>query len=294
VTETEKVAEIVVASIKAATAPLLAQLAAQAERIAGLDDRNKALERTLEQVREMARVPGPQGEPGRPGRDGVDGAKGMDGLRGERGEKGESGDPGERGLQGEVGPTGAQGERGLDGERGEKGDPGDRGRDGDLGPRGEKGEQGLAGRDGQPGSQGVAGRDGERGEKGLDGKDGRDGTLEDIEIAQPNERTIEFRRKDGSVLGTVKLYGILDKDVYDPTKAYERGDAVSLGGSLYLAQRDTKAGEKPEDPLYARRDGPWRLAVKRGRDGRNGKDGLQGPAGPAGKDRVYVPTEVRP
>ena len=40
---------------------------------------------------------------------------------------------------------------------------------------------------------------------------------------------------------------------------YERGDAVTYGGSLWIAQRDTNEYPRGEDS-------GWRLAVKRGRD----------------------------
>jgi integrin beta 3 len=44
---------------------------------------------------------------------------------------------------------------------------------------------------------------------------------------------------------------------------YERGDVVTWGGSIFIAQR--KPTGKPGDP-----DSGWRLAVKHGRDGKDG------------------------
>ncbi len=79
--DTEKIADVVVAAVRAASGPML-------ERIAALEAR--------------APVPGPAG------RDGVDG-RGEKGDPGERGEAGASGVPGERGEIGPPGPPGVPG-----------------------------------------------------------------------------------------------------------------------------------------------------------------------------------------
>jgi hypothetical protein len=52
--------------------------------------------------------------------------------------------------------------------------------------------------------------------------------------------------------------------------AYEPGNAVSKGGSLWIAQRQTTDAPGASDA--------WRLAVKRGRDGRDAKDRQDEPA----------------
>jgi hypothetical protein len=59
--------------------------------------------RALEEVRALARIPGPEGK---------------------RGETGEKGERGERGDPGKIGPAGRDGLDGKDGERGQKGEPG--------------------------------------------------------------------------------------------------------------------------------------------------------------------------
>lgn len=64
--------------------------------------------RALEDVRALARIPGPEGK---------------------RGPKGDTGEKGERGEPGKTGPAGVAGLDGKDGERGQKGDPGRDGRD---------------------------------------------------------------------------------------------------------------------------------------------------------------------
>jgi len=85
-------------------------------------------------------------------------------------------------------------------------------------------------------------------------------------------------RADGTPIpGVLKFAVPLDRGVYVQGKTYEKGDSVSFGGSLWIAQRDTEAIEKPGDGSPA-----WRLAVKHGRDGREGKVGPEGPKGSKG------------
>lgn len=97
-------------------------------------------------------------------------------------------------------------------------------------------------------------------------KDGRDGSLEGVKMAQLDDETVQFQRADGTPIegGTFRLPGFYDKGVWKEGESYRKGYAVSFGGSVFIAQRDTTS--KPET------DDSWRLAVKRGRDGRNGKD----------------------
>lgn len=54
---------------------------------------------------------------------------------------------------------------------------------------------------------------------------------------------------------------VLDRGVWKDAQPYEEGDGVTWGGSFWIAQRATAAGEKPDAP-----DGGFRLAVKKGRD----------------------------
>jgi hypothetical protein len=93
--------------------------------------------------------------------------------------------------------------------------------------------------------------------------DGRDGFgFDDLEFEHDGERgfTLKFVRGD-----QVKSFGFrvpvtIYRDVWREG-AYEKGDAVTWGGSLWIAQKDTDA--KPDSG-----DG-WRLAVKRGRDAKD-------------------------
>lgn len=99
-------------------------------------------------------------------------------------------------------------------------------------------------------------------------KDGRDATsLDDIDLVLGGDgRTVTLRFLGGDQVRekSIKLATIIDRGVFKRGETYEPGDAVSWGGSLWVAQADTS--DAPEES----RDGkPWRLAVKKGQ---NGKD----------------------
>jgi len=245
-TDTEKIADVVVAAVRAATAQLV-------DRIAVLETR--------------APVPGPAG------RDGIDGKSGIDGKDApvidieELALKAAALVPVPKdGRDGKDAPAIDLDELAL--------------KAADLIPKPKDGADGKDGRDGQPGVPGVPGRDGgqgPQGEKGMDGKDGRDGTLEGASIKQLDDRTWQIVRGDGSALsGVFHVPAVLDRGVYKATQTYDKGDGVTFGGSFWIAQAETS--EKPGDGATK-----WRLAVKAGRDGREGKQGPQGMNGSKGE-----------
>lgn len=95
-----------------------------------------------------------------------------------------------------------------------------------------------------------------------DGENGKDALpLEDIEITQDG-RNVTL--KLGPVERTIKLDTVLDKGVWKD-EVYEKGDAVTYGGSLWIAQSDEQEGA----PGTCK---SWRLAVKKGRDGKDLRD----------------------
>lgn len=153
-------------------------------------------------------------------------------------------------ARGEPGPAGAAGERGADGPQGV---PGRDGRDGVAGGQGERG---------------ITGERGERGEPGPIGPMGPPGfSLDDLDMSiDADGRTFRFRFQRGDVAKeySVKLPILYYRGVYQHGALYEAGDAVSHGGSIHIAERDTS--EPPRGPETG-----WRLAVKQGRDGRDGK-----------------------
>jgi len=85
-----------------------------------------------------------------------------------------------------------------------------------------------------------------------------------------------FHVKLAGVTHEVKTALPIDCGVWKGDVNYECGDAVSHGGSIWIAQQDTDT--KPDMP-----DSHWRLAVKRGRDGKDGKPGERGPIGAKGE-----------
>lgn len=163
-------------------------------------------------------------------------------------------------------------EKGDTGERGEKGEPGKNGTDGEAGADGRGVKDLLIDRDGQL----VASMDdGEMktlgpvvGKDGLPGKDGRDGfSLEDFGCrVLEDDRTLELSFRSGEVehVATLKWPTVIDRGVYKAGETYEPGDAVTWGGSLWIAQRQTDA--KPDTA-----ESGFRLAVKRGRDGKDAR-----------------------
>lgn len=205
-------------------------------------------------------------------------------LEGRVPEKGEKGDVGEQGQDGAPGERGLPGEKGLDGERGEKGDPGDKG---DPGADGKDGRDGVDGKsftqeevqaligavveseqakwalDFERRAQGVLERAVERIPKPRDGIDGKDGMgFDALQLDYDGERqfTFSFAQGDKEKSFSFAVPLLLDRGVFKEGAEYERGDVVTWGGSMWIAQTFTK--NKPGD------DG-WRLAVKKGRDGKD-------------------------
>lgn len=229
---------------------------------------------------------------GRDGRDGVQGPMGERGPAGEKGLDGASGRDGQDGEPGPVGPMGPAGPAGENGMDGKDGRDGIDGAVGPVGPQGEKGLDGLNGRDGidgingNDGAPGMAGERGERGDKGLDGRDGKDGlTFGPDDIVRfdldPDTRMLGIAVKRGEAEGRfeVKADGwLLYRDVWVEGKAYERGDVVTWGGSMWYAKDATTA--KPGISTEASR--AWKLCVKAGRDAK-GVPGPPGPQGPKGE-----------
>lgn len=101
---------------------------------------------------------------------------------------------------------------------------------------------------------------------GRDGSDGKDGLgFDDLEFEHDGERgfALKFVKGERTKRFEFSVPVVLDRGVYRDGQQYEKADAVTFGGSLFIAQCDTS--EKPETGK------DWRLAVKHGR---NGKDGV--------------------
>jgi len=156
------------------------------------------------------------------------------------------------------------------------GPPGDTGPEGKRGLQGERGEKGERGEPGKPGAVGAAGIDGRNGERGAKGEPGRNASdLTYLEERQADLlgrvlKTATFTTPDGGrtlrwavgeAVHEIKTAIVLDAGVWKEGKDYAAGDAVSHGGSLFIAQANTTAKPGASDD--------WRLAVKRGNDGRD-------------------------
>ncbi len=161
-------------------------------------------------------------------------------------------------------------------------------KDGEPGKDGKDGRDGADGKNGAPGEKGADGiglagalidRDGGLvvtltngeakalgavvGHDGLPGRDGAHGIgFEDLsfEIAETGRAVARFQR--GDVVKTIALPGIVDRGTFADGEIYDKGDAVSWGGSLWIAQENGVKGKPGEGEA-------WRLAVKKGRDGRD-------------------------
>lgn len=162
-------------------------------------------------------------------------------------------------------PEPAAGKDGRDGKDGAPGARGEPGRDGldvkDL-FRADGGHLVAVMSDGSTKDLGVfVGKDGEPGRDGADGKDGSDGLgFEDMSFEFDEHGRVIAKFQRGDMVKSVRLPGIVDRGPYKSGESYEKGDAVSYGGSLWIAQEPT--GDKPDGGKG------WRLAVKKGRDAR--------------------------
>lgn len=143
---------------------------------------------------------------------------------------------------------------------------------------GPDGKDGLNGKDGKDGVDGKDGEPGRQGEMGKAGTPGRDGlgfdTVEKID--EDGEYGFRFVQ-DGSVLKEFRFQkpsaNLADcyKGVWKGD-SHRRGDVVTLGGSAFLAMRDTS--DKPET------SDAWKLWVKRGRDGKDYRPEAERKQGP--------------
>lgn len=103
-----------------------------------------------------------------------------------------------------------------------------------------------------------------------DGKDGRDALpLESFDLSLAEDgRTVTVKMQAGETVleKSLKIASVIDRGVYKSETTYERGDAVTHGGSLWIAQADAPEGA----PGLGGKG--WRLAVKKGRDGKDLRD----------------------
>ena len=149
-----------------------------------------------------------------------------------------------------------------DGAPGDKGDPGRDGLDVKDLFRADGGRLIAVMSDGTTKDLGVfVGKDGDPGRDGTAGRDGADGLgFEDMTFDTDDHGRVIAKFQRGDVIKSARLPGIVDRGPFKAGEAYEKGDAVSYGGSLWIAQEPTC--DKPDGSKA------WRLAVKKGRDAR--------------------------
>jgi fibronectin-binding protein 1 len=203
---------------------------------------------------------------------------------GKDGEPGPQGPQGEAGAVGEVGPPGPAGEPGAAGEPGPQGPAGPAGPPGPSGDKGLDGTPGRDGRDGMPGLPGVAGEKGIDGAHGRDGIDGKDGLgFDDLSVDYDGERTVTVKFQHGDRVKSfpIKMPVVLYRGLYDAAKAYEAGDAVTWGGSMWIARGESAAVAPDENSPAGKK--AWALSTMRGRQGKQGMKGDPGDRGPRGE-----------
>jgi hypothetical protein len=104
---------------------------------------------------------------------------------------------------------------------------------------------------------GPPGADGAPGPPGVDGRG-----VDTVDCEYDGERTVTFAWTRGGVVDTraIVLPLMLYRGVHVPGRLYERGDCVTLDGSIFHCNADTTT--RPGN------GGAWTLAVKHGRDAR--------------------------
>lgn len=88
--------------------------------------------------------------------------------------------------------------------------------------------------------------------------------VKSLAVAMTDERslTVTTELSDGEpTVQTISIPTVLDRGPHVEGKAYEPGDAVTYGGSLWIAQKSAPTGRPGDEGSEG-----WRLAVRRGRD----------------------------
>ena len=299
------VAEGMLAIVKAATEPLIAEV--------------KALRAELAALKAAPPVPGPAGPPGAPGERGEKGdASVVAGPAGADGRDGADAPPPTldqvKAALGEMTETiaavlakyfdahpvldGKDGRDGVDGRDGTDGRDGIDGKDG-IGIAGKDGRDGIDGKDGVGLAGAIIDRDGAlvvtmtdgatktlgvvvgaAGAPGAPGTDGRDGLgFEDLSFEHDNVGRLLLRFTRGDITKSARVPGLQFREVFKTGESYAVGDVVQWGGDMFVALIDG-ASLTPGTGAEAAKH--WRMAVRRGREGSKGPKGEPGERGAKG------------
>jgi Collagen triple helix repeat (20 copies) len=169
----------------------------------------------------------------------------------------------------DAGPAGAAGSVGPQGPAGLAGVAGPMGLQGLTGATGPVGPQGLAGASGATGAQGVAGPQGFQGVQGLPGPTGSAGAVGPA----------------GST-GPAGAAGMNFRGAWATGTGYAINDAVTFGGSTYLAQVANSSSQPNFYPQV------WAVLAQAGGAGPTGSAGAAGPVGPTGAAGVAATVAV--
>jgi hypothetical protein len=92
--------------------------------------------------------------------------------------------------------------------------------------------------------------------------------VDSIDLEQVDERTFTLKVATSKevIEKAVKVPTIIDRGVYRDAEKYEPGDAVTFGGSVWIAQKHATTYGKPGEMGSG-----WRLSVRAGRDYRDKK-----------------------
>lgn len=235
---------------------------------------------TLQQVLEIASLPGIQGPKGPLGDQGPVGPTGAQGPEGPQGPQGERGPIG---YEGPRGPTGLQG---PEGPRGPEGPAGPTGAQGPIGIQGPQGPEGPIGKSFDPDASGLtADRDAYNAEPAnFSFLDVETGTVyfklsNDVgtwSTGVPFGRGPQGLQGVQGIQGPAGPIGLNHRGTWASSIAYVRRDTVFHDGSYFICLED-HADVQPEVSAAE-----WDLVVAKGERGLQGQQGIQGPEGPQG------------
>lgn len=235
---------------------------------------------TLQQVLEIASLPGAQGPKGPVGDQGPVGPTGTQGPEGPQGPQGERGPVG---YEGPRGPTGLQG---PEGPRGPEGPAGPTGGQGPVGVQGPQGPEGPIGESFDPDASGLtADRDAYNAEPAnfsfLDVETGTVYFKLSNEVGTwsagvPFGRGPQGLQGPQGIQGPAGPLGMVHRGTWASSVAYAVRDTVSHDGSYFICMAD-HSGIQPEEAA-----GEWDRVTSKGERGLQGQQGIQGPEGPQG------------
>ncbi len=235
---------------------------------------------TLQQVLEIASLPGAQGPKGPVGNQGPTGPSGPQGPAGPQGPQGE------RGPLGYEGPRGPTGFQGPEGPRGPEGPSGPNGSQGPIGPQGPQGPEGPIGKSFDPDYTGLTA------DRAAYDAEPKDTSFLDTEAGIVYWKLsnavgawstgVNFGRGPQGLQGPQGIQGpagpvgLNHRGTWNVATAYVERDTVSHDGSYFICVA-AHTGVTPEDAAAE-----WDIVTAKGERGLQGLQGIQGPEGPQG------------